>query len=117
MQIIVMRIIIIFFLHKVGRMCWRYLARIAVCIFNDPIARKNNSQNCDIVFVNNYHLREHLMIHTWENSYQCSECDKIFSNDSILTSHLRVLNVCFISDRILISVVIVTRLLKIKVPF
>ena len=85
-------------LHRVRLCSYVRLCSFKVNLTNVILtACKDNSQNCDIVIVNNDYLMEHLIIHTWENSYQCSECDKIFLIDSILTSHLQVLNVCFIS--------------------
>ena len=45
---------------------------------------------CDKAFTQIQHLARHLRVHTGEKPYQCSQCDKSFIQNSNLISHLKI---------------------------
>ena len=54
-----------------------------------PVWKPYQCSNCDKDFSNNSDLLKHVWTHTWEKLYQCSRCDKTFSDNSNLLWHIR----------------------------
>ena len=86
-------------LHGLRLCLFMQLSYFKVKLTNVHTELKDNSQfdQCFqrklalwIIKTHAVYLKEQLMIPTWDISYQCIECDKVFSNNGILTSHLMI---------------------------
>ena len=57
-------------------------------MYTHTLEKPYKCSECDKVFSDNSNLTRHMRAHNVEKTYKCSECDKAFLNNSDLITHM-----------------------------